>query len=128
MKDSGTTCTAPVDAKPKALCFVGELGPFMELNRDHPNLGPRISILSHTGELLGRLGDNGPGFGPPNFLAPHGLAVDSRGDLYVGEVANTAWPLIYPGRPRPPGLRVFRKLVRSLESKGVSAAFEEHNS
>jgi hypothetical protein len=25
-------------------------------------------------------------------LAPHGLAVDSRGDIYVGEVSWTAWP------------------------------------
>src|SRR5262249_35266206 len=96
-----------------ALCFVGELGPFMELNRDHRNLGPRISILSPDGELVGRLGDNGLGFEPTNFLAPHGLAADSRGDLYVGEVANTAWPLMYPGKPRPANLRVLRKLTRA---------------
>ena len=114
-------CALYMDAKPAALCFVGELGPFMELNRDHPRLGPRISILSHTGALVARIGDNGPGLGPTNFLTPHGLAADSRGDLYVGEVANTAWPLIFPGRPRPAGLRVLRKLVRSPEGERASA-------
>lgn len=121
-------CALYMDAKPDALCFVGELGPFMALNRDHPKLGPRISILSHTGALLARVGDNGLGFGPMNFLAPHGLAADSRGDLYVGEVANTAWPLIYPGSARPAGLRVLRKLVRSLESERTSAVIEGKNS
>jgi len=106
-------CALYMDSRPEAPCFVGELGPFMELNRDHRNLGPRISILSPDGELVGRLGDNGLGFEPTNFLAPHGLAMDSRGDLYVGEVANTAWPLIYPGKPRPARLRVLRKLARA---------------
>jgi hypothetical protein len=113
-------CALCISARPGSLCFVGELGPFMELNRDHPNLGPRISILSQKGELLGRIGDNGLGFEPTNFLAPHGLAEDSRGDLYVGEVANTAWPSIYPGKPRPSSLRVFRKLVRLQEEETLN--------
>ena len=97
---------------PDAVCYVGELGPFLSLNRDHPRLGPRISIVSPSGEVLARLGDNDLGHEPGQFLAPHGLAVDSRGDLYVGEVSNTSWPFIYPDRPRPEGLRVLRKLVR----------------
>ena len=33
------------------------------------------------------------------------VAVDSRGDIYVGEVSWTAWPQIYPGRPHPANLR-----------------------
>lgn len=105
-------CALYMDSTPDALCYVGELGPFWSLNRDHPRLGPRISILSAKGEVLARIGDNGLGHEPGQFLAPHGLAVDSRGDLYVGEVSYTAWPLIYPERPRPDTLRVLRKLVR----------------
>ena len=104
-------CGLFMDPKPGALCYIGEIGPFMALNRDHANLGPRISVLSHEGTLLARFGDNGPGRRPAQFIAPHGLAVDSRGDLYVGEVANTAWPLIFPEEPRPEGLRVLRKLL-----------------
>ena len=29
------------------------------------------------------------GEGPGQFIAPHGIAVDSRGDLYVAEVSFT---------------------------------------
>jgi hypothetical protein len=45
-------------------------------------------------------------------LAPHGLAVDSHGDVYVGEVSWTAWPQIYPGVPHPADLRSLQKFER----------------
>ena len=77
-----------------------------------PNLGPRISILTHEGKLLARLGDVRAGTRIDQFIAPHGLALDSRGDLYVGEVSFTAWPQIYPGAAPPAGLRSLRKLIR----------------
>ena len=32
-----------------------------------------------------------PGSSPGQFISPHGLAVDSRGDIYVGEVSFTNW-------------------------------------
>ena len=38
------------------VCYVGELGPQLAINRSIPNLGPRISILDHTGKRLARLG------------------------------------------------------------------------
>jgi len=94
------------------LFYVGEIGPTMPVNRDVPNLGPRISILDHEGKLVGRLGDVRAGLRLDQFIAPHGLAVDSRGDMYVGEVSYTAWSQVYPGQPTPPGLRSLRKLVR----------------
>ena len=94
------------------VCFVGELGPVMAVNRDMPNLGPRVSILDRTGRRLGRLGGRHAGLGPAEFIAPHGLAVDSQGDLYVGEVAWTQWPALYPGRPVPTDLRSLHKFRR----------------
>ena len=33
--------------------FVGELGPFLAINRRFPNIGPRISILDHKGQVAG---------------------------------------------------------------------------
>ena len=48
-----------------------------------------MSILSPDGELLARLGHPEEGEGPGKFIAPHGIAVDSRGDIYVGEVSYT---------------------------------------
>jgi DNA-binding beta-propeller fold protein YncE len=107
--------------RPCALCaeagrhgrfFVGELGPTMPVNRDMPNLGPRITIVSHEGKLVSRVGHLPAGTRLEQFVAPHGLALDSRGDLYVGEVAYTAWPQIWPDQPVPAGLRSLRKLLK----------------
>src|SRR4051794_8971746 len=90
-------------------CFVGELGPVMSVNRDVPNLGPRISILDHTGKRVGRFGGQHAGLGPAEFVAPHGIAVDSRGDIYVGEVSWTQWPQLWPGAEMPDDLRSLHK-------------------
>jgi hypothetical protein len=47
------------------------------------------------------------------FLAPHGLAIDSHGDVYVGEVTHTIWKnYLHPGETPPKGLRSLQKLVR----------------
>lgn len=97
---------------PCPLCFVGELAPYMAVNRDTPNLGPRISILS-KGELVGRLDPvGGPGAGIGQFTSPHGIAMDSHGDLYVGEVTVASWPSLFPGQPLPEKLNSLRKLRR----------------
>ncbi|MCH9670856.1 MAG: peptidyl-alpha-hydroxyglycine alpha-amidating lyase family protein [Gammaproteobacteria bacterium] len=93
------------------ICYIGELGPGMAVNMQMPNVGPRVSIVSNEGKLLARLGDVGAGLDAGQFIAPHGLAVDSHGDIYVGEVSYTAWPRIGDGDP-PNGLRSLRKLVR----------------
>ena len=71
----------------------------MAVNYDMPNIGPRVSIYSHQGELLARLGDRLAGLEPGQFISPHGLAVDSRGDIYVGEVSYTNWGNRYKGQP-----------------------------
>ncbi len=92
--------------------FVGELGPFLPINRRFPNIGPRISILNHKGELLGRLGALHAGTEDGTFIAPHTLAMDSRGDLYVGEVSYSAWDHVFPGAARPRRIRSLQKLVR----------------
>ena len=95
------------------LCYAGEIGPYMNVNRGVNNLGPRISILSNKGEFLAELATTpSAGTGPGQFLSPHGLAVDSHDDLYVGDVGVTAWPSLFPGEVAPPGLRCLQKLVR----------------
>ena len=42
------------------------------------------------GDLVVRVGGRFPGEAPGEFIAPHGCAVNSRGDLYVAEVSWTA--------------------------------------
>ena len=91
------------------VCYIGELGPVMAVNRDVPNLGPRLTIVDRTGKRLGRIGGLHAGLGPGEFLAPHGIAVDSHGDIYVGEVSWTQWPQLYPGKPYPDDLRSLHK-------------------
>ncbi|HYL82241.1 MAG TPA: peptidyl-alpha-hydroxyglycine alpha-amidating lyase family protein, partial [Candidatus Acidoferrum sp.] len=49
----------------------------------------RVSIFTLEGELLSRWGNEGHAVEDPLFYAPHAVAVDSRGDLYVGEVSMT---------------------------------------
>ena len=45
-------------------------------------------------------------------MAPHGLALDSKGDIYVGEVAYTNWKSSFPGTPMPNHLRSLQKLEK----------------
>jgi hypothetical protein len=91
------------------ICYIGELGAVQPVSRNVPNLGPRVTIVDHTGKRIARLGGIGPGIGPTEFLAPHGLTVDSHGDLYVGEVSWTNWPQTWPDKPRPDNLRSLHK-------------------
>ena len=91
------------------VCYIGELGAVQPVNRNVPNLGPRVTIVDNTGKRVSRLGGLGPGLGPTDFLAPHGLTVDSRGDLYVGEVSWTNWPQTFKDKPRPDNLRSLHK-------------------
>jgi len=95
------------------ICYVGECGPVLPVNRDSPNLGPRVSIVANDGTLLARFGDvNGAGNEPGQFISPHGIAVDSRGDVYVGEVSATAWPQVKPEVPVPVPLHSLRKMTK----------------
>jgi hypothetical protein len=106
-------CGMVMEAKRQPLCYIGEIGPTMPVNREVPNIGPRISIVDHEGKLLSRFGAAHAGYDRPDqFVAPHGMAVDSHGDIYVGEVSFTAWSQIYPNKEIPKGLRTLRKLVR----------------
>jgi DNA-binding beta-propeller fold protein YncE len=109
--------------RPCALCacgggkspnfIVGELGPGLAVNRRVPNLGPRLSIVDSKGKRIARLGgENGPGIETGKFLAPHGIALDSRGDIYLGEVGVTNWKTSFPDTPMPPEVGVVRCLQK----------------
>ena len=73
------------------LAYIGQLPTHLAVNADYPNLGGCVSIHDLEGYRLVALGDAMPGEGPGQFTAPHGLAVDSKGDLYVGEVSWSAY-------------------------------------
>jgi DNA-binding beta-propeller fold protein YncE len=105
--------------RPCALCrcaqgrfYIGELGTFFAPYLAYPNLGPRLVITDAEGNTLARLSVGAPGIGPGRFIAPHGIAVDSRGDVYVAEVSYSAWSWVFPQTPRPPVLPTLHKLRR----------------
>lgn len=66
--------------------YVAEGPTGLTINASVPYIGNRVSILSQQGNLVGRIGEAFGGEGPGQFVAPHGIAVDSRGDIYVAEV------------------------------------------
>jgi len=95
------------------VCFIGELGPGMPVNRAYKNLGPRLSIVDNEGNLISRLGgETGAGLNVGQFMAPHGLAVDGKGDIYVGEVSYTNWAASMGDAEMPRPLRSLQKLER----------------
>jgi hypothetical protein len=96
---------------PNPLFYIGEGGPSGEINRDWPNIGPRVSIHTHEGKVLAHLGKTPGGLVPGRFTAPHGIAVDAAANIYVGELSTRAWPR-FSKDPPPRRLRVIHKLVK----------------
>jgi DNA-binding beta-propeller fold protein YncE len=103
-------CGLFIDAREGGRLYVGEMGTDLAVNQTVPNVGGRVSILSLKGDLLGRIGDRFRGEKPGQFVAPHGVVTDSRGDLYVAEVSYTA-----KGRHETPPreIRCLQKFARA---------------
>ena len=106
-------CALAIDED--ATVFIGELGADVGLQAfspgltDCPCIGNRVSIYDPGGALICRAGEDVGGEGPGQFLALHGLDVDSRGDLYVGEVS---WTMRGMHLKPPRHLRSLQKLAR----------------
>ncbi|MFL5280858.1 MAG: peptidyl-alpha-hydroxyglycine alpha-amidating lyase family protein [Rhodopila sp.] len=96
------------------IAYIGETGPSMAVNANHPGIGPRISLWTLDGKRIARAGD-ATCRKPSQFIAPHGLAVDSRGDVYVGEVSRTAMKNKGSPIPDEQDIRCMQKLVRLSE-------------
>ena len=91
--------------------YIGELGYGMSVNRDHPNIGPRITVMDTSGERLAVVGHLGFGQDVGQFMAPHGLCLDSRDNIYLGEVA---WTNANNNNLPADGVRSFQKLVKAV--------------
>jgi DNA-binding beta-propeller fold protein YncE len=105
-------CALAITPGAKPYVLVGEQGPYLAVNRATPNLGPRVSVFDNDGELVSRIGAEKPSMEPGAFVSPHSLALDSHGDLYVGEVVANDWHQLFPDTPRPDVLRRVQKFRR----------------
>ena len=54
------------------------------------NLGLRVEILNKEGDRITRFGSGTLGEDFDQFIAPHGIAVDSDGSIYIAEVSYTS--------------------------------------
>ena len=97
------------------LVYIAELGarnglyPWMQ--RKPGAIGGRVSIFNQEGTLLARWGGGQNAMRPDEFYAAHDICVDSRGDIYVGEVSITAAGLTGED---PHGLPTLRKFLRRV--------------
>ena len=90
--------------------YVGEYFAGIASNDIGTDLGPRVSIYEKDGTLLARVGRESYGDEPGRFYSPHGIAVDSRGDIYVAEVSYSDYGM----KMEPPReLRSLQKLVKT---------------
>lgn len=89
--------------------YVAEVGMRYGIMKGMPEPTPaspwsRVSVFDLKGHLLARFGGPDPSV-PVSFTCAHAIAVDSHGDVYVGEVLNAATK----GCP-PTGSHVLQKL------------------
>ena len=98
-----------VDPRGEQLVYVGEYFAGQTLNANGTRLGPRVTVFDTSGNVLARLSDQPASDEAGRFYAPHGLAVDSRGDIYVAEVS---WAEYGVYMDPPTELRSMQKLVR----------------
>ena len=68
--------------------YVGELNGMGGVD-DAPGLGHRVTVYDLNGNRVCMFGSEEEGEGPGQFIAPHGIAVDSTGAIYVAEVSYT---------------------------------------
>ena len=100
---------------PNALCqdrqqnfCVAEIGGIFMYGREARLDKPaaRMTVRAADGSILAEWCEEDP-YGTGRFFSPHSVAVDSHGDIYVGQVTYS-----YTKRQAPPGSKVLRKYVR----------------
>ena len=91
------------------LIYIGEYFCGIGSNDIGTNLGPRVTVMDTNGNVLARVGRESYGDQVGRFYSPHGIALDSKGDIYVAEVS---WSDYGRHMNPPKELRSMQKLVK----------------
>ena len=108
---SGTTCTGPTGMclghRARTRCAISARAGRRGRSTATGRISARASASTRTKdhELLARLGKPHAGIAPGQFTSPHGIAVDRRGNIYVGELSGRSWSRFSkgPGAGEAPG-------------------------
>lgn len=84
--------------RPVAIASRPEINPFLYIvelgpqggQRGVPNLGLKVRVVDERGQVVCTFADGTLGTGPPQLIAPHGIALDSHGDVYIAEVSASS--------------------------------------
>ena len=104
-----------IQSAPEKTFFIGEFfAGIMENpgglgNWTGQRLGPRISVLDKNGRIIARIGEQPIGLAAGEFVAPHGISLDSKGNIYVGEVS---WSAYGNNFDPPKKVRTIQKLTK----------------
>jgi 6-bladed beta-propeller len=88
--------------------YVAELGGVFVFSStpDHSRPAARVTVRTPDGDVISEILEESP-YDRQGFFAPHSVAVDSTGDLYVGDVSAS-----YSHGQAPSSWSVLRKYVR----------------
>jgi len=70
--------------------YIGEAGA-PPVQDGVPGLGLQVKVLDYEFNDITRIGTGVRSEQPDSFIAPHGIAIDSQGSVYIAEVAYTAY-------------------------------------
>ena len=94
------------------LIYIGEYFGGIASNDVGTNLGPRITVLKTNGDRVARIGTEPYGSQTGRFYSPHGIAVDSKGNIYVAEVSHSDYGRGWNLEHEHGELRSLQKLVK----------------
>jgi DNA-binding beta-propeller fold protein YncE len=98
-------------SRSRDLCIVAEDCPSSQAPRGWPNVGSRVIITDRAGRIIHKIGAERPGHQGQAFIAPHGVAVNSFGDIFIADLSTSTWSRFYPDQPVPSDLTTVYKIA-----------------